>query len=90
MAKEKSKRKSRIDSFDARLFGSLHHARRPLSIKKLAQRTDMSWQTANKHLKKLQELDIIDFKKTVKKTSVFITPRLMKIMDRDFPRKKKK
>ena len=64
------KAKNRIDNFDARLFGSLAKARRPLSIKRLANRTDMSWQTANKHLKKLKEFKVVKFDKTIRKTRV--------------------
>lgn len=64
--------KSRIDNFDSRLFGSLFRARRPLSVGKLAKRTDMSWQTANKHIMKLQKFGVLQTKKTIRKTNVFI------------------
>ena len=77
MAKEKPKRKPtrpKIGSRDAQLFGSLYKANRPLSIKKLAQRTDMSWQTADQHIKKLAKLNILKLNKSVRKTSVSMEP----------------
>ena len=84
MVKQKIKTKKRIrpriDKLDAELFGSLYRARRPLSIKKLAQRTDMSWQTANKHIKKLEGLKVLNTKKTIRKTRVTIDKDFLKGM----------
>lgn len=72
--RKRIRRKGKIDNFDARLFGSLFKARRPLPIKKLARRTDMSWQTANKHLKKLKRLNIVNIKKSKRRTNITINP----------------
>ncbi len=74
----KLKKQNRITSFDTRLFGSLYRAKRPLSIKKLANRTDMSWQTANIHVKKLEKLGVVGTKKSIRQTNVFIDPILFK------------
>lgn len=74
----KVKKKNKIDAFDSRLFGSLFKAKRPLPIKKLARRTDMSWQTANTHIKKLQGLKVVGITKTAKRTNVFIDPIFLK------------
>ncbi len=76
--KIKTRIRPRIDKFDAELFGSLFRARRPLSIKRLATRTDMSWQTANKHIKKLEKFKVLNTKKSIRKTNVFINPSLLK------------
>ena len=81
----KGKTKSRIDKLDSQLFGSLFRAKRPLPIKKLARRTDMSWQTANKHLKKLNELNIVEINKTVRRSNVSLNEKFMESL-----RKRKK
>lgn len=73
-------KKSRIDNFDSKLFGSAFKARRPLSIKRLATRTDMSWQTANKHIKKLEKLNVFTTKKSIRKTNVSINPIFLKTL----------
>lgn len=74
----KTRTRPRIDKLDAQLFGSLFRAKRPLSVKKLAQRTDMSWQTANKHIKKLENFKVLNTKKSIRKTNVFIDPLFLK------------
>lgn len=72
--KRKRKKKGKIDKYDAQLFGSLYKAKRPLPIKRLAKRTDMSWQTANTHLKKLKRLNIVNIQKTKRRTNITINP----------------
>ena len=79
MTKKIKKRiRPRIDKLDAELFGSLFRAKRPLSVKKLATRTDMSWQTANKHIKKLEGFNVVKTKKSIRKTNVSINPNFLK------------
>ena len=71
-------KKSRIDNYDSKIFGSLWRARRPLSLKKLSARTDISWPTVKKRVIKLKDFGVVDIKKSQSKTSVFIDPRFMK------------
>ena len=79
-AKSNLKTKPRITGTDSKLFASLYKAKRPLPIKKLSERADFSWKTTNDHIKKLEKMNIVKIKKTVRKTSVFIDPKFATIL----------
>ncbi len=74
----KKRKRNRIDSFDTRIFSSLHKARRPLSLGALSKRTDISWPTMKKHVIKLEKFGVLNTKKTIRKTNVFIDPGFLK------------
>ena len=74
----KQKKKPRITSLDSRLFADLHKAKRPLSIQRLAKRTDTSWKTVRDHVKDLEKMGVLRTKKTIRKTNVFIDENILK------------
>ena len=74
--------RTRITSTDSRIFASLHRAKRPLPIQRLAKRTDLSWKTTNDHVKKLERMRILKTRKTIRKTNVFIDPRFRSILNK--------
>ena len=69
--------KSRITKKDRDIFSSLFLARRPLPLKKLALKSDMSWKTANEHVTKLSKLGIVNINRTPRRTNVFLNPKLI-------------
>lgn len=81
----KGKKRKRITKLDKDIVASLYRAKRPLPVKKIAERVNISWPTADIHIKKLKKFKVLDFKKTPRKTSVFIDPLFM-----DTIKKKKK
>lgn len=74
----KKKSKNLINKIDTLIISDLYKAGRPLSIKKLAERTGISWPTVKKHVEKLKELGPLKTKKTIRKTRVFIDTEFLK------------
>lgn len=70
----------RITSTDSRIFASLHRAKRPIAVQRLAKRADLSWKTANEHVKKLQKMGILRTRKTIRKTNVFLDPKFVTLL----------
>lgn len=70
----------RVTSLDSRIFADLHKAKRPLPVQRLAKRLDVSWKTANEHVKKLKRLGVLNTKKSIRKTSVSINPSLLRLL----------
>lgn len=82
----KNKRKiPRITSKDSQIFADLRKARRPLPVGKLAKRIDASWKTVDKHVKKLEELGVVNTKKSIRRTNVSLNPKFIALL-----KKKKK
>ena len=67
----------RITGLDSRIFASLVKAQRPLPVKQLAERVDITWPTANKHIQKLVKLNVLVIEKTIRKNRVQINPKFI-------------
>ena len=72
------KRRSNIKKIDADIFSTLYKARRPLPIKKIAERIDVSWPTANTYVKRLQKIKAVTVKKSVRMNKVQLNPAFVK------------
>lgn len=68
----------RISNIDSRIFASLVRARRPLPVKQIAQRTNVTWPTAKSHVEKLRKMNVLKIEKTIRKNRVTIDPRFKK------------
>jgi predicted transcriptional regulator len=69
--------KKRINGLDSRIFATLFKAQRPLAIKQIAKRLNISWSTAKIHIEKMIKLDVLIVKKTIRKSSVQINPKFI-------------
>lgn len=69
---KKPTNKNRIRPLDSKIFSDLYKANRPLPVKRIAKRINVSWPTVDKHVKKLQELKVLDVNKTIRRTNVSI------------------
>ncbi len=67
-----TKNPKRITGLDSLIFASLIKAKRSLSIKQISQRVGITWATANIHIKKLVELNVLNVEKTIRKSRVHI------------------
>lgn len=76
MAKKKDK--NLITKIDADIISSLYRARRPLSIKRLAERIGVSWPTVKQHVEKLKEIGPLKTDPTIRKTRVYIDYEFLK------------
>jgi predicted transcriptional regulator len=83
--------KKRITRIDSHIFASLVKAQRPLPIKQIAKRVDITWSTAKIHVQKLVKLNVLTIEKTIRKNRVQIDPKfinylkLNKILNEDSP-----
>ena len=73
MKNPKTKRK-RITNLDSKIFVDIIKAKRPLSIKQIAQRLGITWPTTKKHIEKLQKLNVLENDKTIRKNRIKIKP----------------
>lgn len=71
------KNPKRITGLDSRIFASLLRANRPLPVKQIANRVNVTWPTANLHLKKLEALNVINNVRTIRKNRVSISPKFI-------------
>lgn len=69
--------RKRITGLDSRIFASLLRANRPLPVKQIAQRVNVTWPTANLHIQKLAKLNVLNNTKTIRKNRVSIDPRFI-------------
>ena len=76
--KVKSKAKNKLTRNDAKVFASFMNSNIPASIKKVSERTGLSWPTVKKHMNILAEEGMLHIEKTKKKT-------LMRIHDNYWP-----
>jgi len=68
----------RITGLDSRIFASLLRAQRPLPVKQIANRVNVTWPTANLHVQKLAKLNVLtNSGKTIRKNRVSISPQFM-------------
>jgi len=67
----------RINNIDSRIFANLLRAQRPLPVKQIAQRTNITWPTANQHIQKLANMNVVKIDKTIRKNRVAIDPRFI-------------
>ncbi len=74
----KKKSKNLITKIDADIISSLYRAKRPLSVKRLAERVGVSWPTVNEHVKKLVDIGPLKIEKTIRKTRVYIDYEFLK------------
>jgi predicted transcriptional regulator len=72
-----TKTKKRITGLDSRIFASLFKAQRPLAIKQIARRLNISWSTAKIHIQKMVKLNILTVEKTIRKNRVQINPKFI-------------
>lgn len=69
--------RKRINSIDNRIFADLLRASRPLPIKQIAQRNNITWPTANLHVQKLSKFNVLDIEKTIRKNRVSVNPKFI-------------
>lgn len=67
MPKIKESGKKRIDVFDKSLLHYLLKIKGRTTTNRVAKRTGMSWNTADKHLKKLKRMDLVKGEREKKK-----------------------
>lgn len=67
----------RITNIDSRIFADLIKAQRPLPVKQIAQRTNITWPTANQHIQKLAKMNVVKVDKTIRKNRVAIDPKFI-------------
>lgn len=84
------KQKLRINKTDSKIFADLFKARRPLSVGKIATRTDLSWKTVKDHVEKLEKLKVLNIEKTIRKNRVKIDPKFISELRREKMLKKEK
>ena len=60
------------------ILADIFRAKRPLSIKQIADRNKIAWKTANENIKKLEGRGAIKCKRTIRKTSCNLTKELKK------------
>lgn len=70
-----AKNRKRITGLDSRIFASLLKAQRPLSVRQIAKRVDITWSTANVHIQKLIRLNVLSIDKTIRKNRVYVNPK---------------
>lgn len=70
-------RAGRINRKDRDIFRSLFLAKRPLPLSKIANRTNMSWKTAQKRTERLEHLGAVKINKTPRRTNITLTPSLL-------------
>lgn len=75
-------KKSRLTKIDKDIFASLAKAKRPLPVKRIAKRVDISWPTAKQHVKKLEKMGVVKTNKTIRRTNVSITDDLKREIKR--------
>jgi len=67
---EKTKQLTRSSKI---ILTDLFRARRPLSVKKIAERNEMSWKTANDNIKRLENKGLVKCKRSERRTYCQIT-----------------
>ena len=60
------------------ILADLFKAKRPLSIKKIAERNSIAWKTANENIIRLEKRGAIKCRRTIRKTSCDLTEQLRK------------
>jgi len=71
-------KKSKIKNYDSQIFSTLYRAKRPLAVKKIADRVGISWPTANLYVNRLNKMKVVRIKKTVRLKKVEIRPDFLK------------
>jgi predicted transcriptional regulator len=74
---------NRFTKKDRAIFTSLFLAKRPLPVKKLATKADMSWKTANLHVNKLKSFGVVNVNKTPRRTNVALDNRFMQALRKE-------
>lgn len=77
MPKPKQLIRKRITAIDSRIFADLLKAQRSLPIKQIALRNNITWPTANLHVKKLQNFKVLNIEKTIRKNRVSVNPKFV-------------
>jgi len=72
-----ARNQKRITGLDSRIFASLLRANRPLPVKQVAKRVGITWPTANLHVQKLANLNVLNVVKTIRKNRVKIEPKFL-------------
>ena len=78
-----TKKQSRIKPLDSKIFASILKARRPLPVKKIANRVNVSWPTANRHVEKLKKLGVLKTKKSIRRTNVEVSDNFLKEWEKE-------
>ena len=60
------------------ILADLYRARRPLSIKRIAERNRIAWKTANENIKRLERREAVKCSRTRRKTSCSVTSKIRK------------
>ena len=68
-------RRIRLTRNSKLIIADLFRAKRPLSIKKIAERNGIAWKTANENIKRLERRFIVKCDRTRRKTSCKLTKR---------------
>lgn len=63
----------RVDKIDKLIFATLARANRQLSISQIADRTDLTWNTAKNHVLKMEKWKTLIVKRSVRRSYVSIS-----------------
>ena len=66
----------RINNIDSRIFANLVKAQRPLPIKQIAKRVNVTWPTAKIHINKLEKMKVVNVEKTIRKNIGYTNNRI--------------
>lgn len=61
------------------ILADLFRARRPLSIKKIAERNDIQWKTANKNISLLEKRRLVSCSRTTRRTYCQVNKNIRKM-----------
>jgi Mn-dependent DtxR family transcriptional regulator len=62
-----------------KVLANLCKAKRPLSVKRISERTDLSWKTVNDNIKLLEKRKLIKCERSARRTYCKVRPEVTKI-----------
>jgi predicted transcriptional regulator len=71
-------KKNRISNMDKLIFASLYKAKRPLPMKKIATRTNVSWPTVRNSVTKLKGMGVLNTQSTTRRTNVSLNDAFLR------------
>ena len=72
------KKVGRLTRKDKEIFRTLYLANRPIPIKKISARTNISWKTVDESVKRLNRLQVVELKKSIRRTNVALNQDMLK------------
>jgi predicted transcriptional regulator len=72
----------RLTKKDRAVFSTLYLARRPLPVKRIASKADISWKTANSSIGKLSTLGFVTVERTRRRTRASLRGNVLALADK--------